>query len=166
MITLCVGPECDRQSIAKNLCNAHYQQQNKGLVLKPVRRTRKTRVISYCPVPGCEREVHARGLCTRHSSICIRHHINTEDYLLLYSRGCHNPACSKTEDLQVDHIHACCTGASSCGMCVRGLLCHRCNLAVAAIENNHNSAVDTTGLKEYLNGAYPTLTKFVAIYRV
>lgn len=38
-------------------------------------------------------------------------------------------ACGTTEDLKVDHDHACCPAERSCGRCVRGYLCHLCNTA-------------------------------------
>lgn len=35
-----------------------------------------------------------------------------------------------------DHDHACCSGQVTCGRCVRGLICVRCNYLVGVIECN------------------------------
>ena len=37
--------------------------------------------------------------------------------------------------LYVDHDHGCCGGETTCGKCVRGLLCHRCNLGLGFLES-------------------------------
>ena len=38
--------------------------------------------------------------------------------------------------LTVDHDHACCSGPRSCGRCIRGLICHRCNRAIGLFRDD------------------------------
>lgn len=50
---------------------------------------------------------------------------------LLESQGGVCAICWRTEDsgkrLAIDHNHDCCSPGGSCGRCIRGLLCSRCN---------------------------------------
>ena len=38
--------------------------------------------------------------------------------------------------LSVDHDHACCSGISSCGKCIRGLLCSNCNRVLGQVNDD------------------------------
>jgi hypothetical protein len=38
----------------------------------------------------------------------------------------------------IDHDHSCCSGPISCGECVRGILCYRCNLYIGFLERNYD----------------------------
>lgn len=69
-----------------------------------------------------------------------------EDFDLLlnfqgYACGmCRNPF-EEGQLIHVDHDHACCQKKNrSCGECVRGLLCHACNIALGYIEHRYAMA--------------------------
>lgn len=36
----------------------------------------------------------------------------------------------------VDHDHECCPGQRSCGACVRGVLCHKCNTGIGSLNED------------------------------
>lgn len=71
-----------------------------------------------------------------------KHHLNTTDALrLITARTCElcHERFSIGEDGRrnavIDHDHRCCSGPNSCGHCVRGVLCHRCNHTIASLEH-------------------------------
>jgi hypothetical protein len=51
--------------------------------------------------------------------------------------------------LSVDHDHLCCSGIKSCGKCIRGLLCSRCNRGLGIINDDVRLLQN---MIEYLNG--------------
>ena len=53
---------------------------------------------------------------------------------------CHEPF-EEEQLIHVDHDHACCRRKNrSCGECVRGLLCHGCNISLGHIEHRYAMA--------------------------
>jgi hypothetical protein len=61
--------------------------------------------------------------------------------------------------LVVDHDHGCCGGSHSCGRCVRGFLCGRCNSALGMMGENLQSIRKMTG---YLERYSPNLARLAA----
>ncbi len=45
-------------------------------------------------------------------------------------------ATGRTKRLAVDHDHRCCPGRTSCGSCIRGLLCGPCNRMLGHVRDN------------------------------
>lgn len=49
---------------------------------------------------------------------------------------CRKPSSKR---LHVDHDHQCCPGVTSCGQCVRGLLCQACNVRLGWLDTNRGA---------------------------
>jgi hypothetical protein len=59
---------------------------------------------------------------------------------------CREPESERVR-LQVDHDHACCPGTVTCGKCIRGLICPRCNRALGTLRD---APATFTAMAKYL----------------
>jgi hypothetical protein len=67
--------------------------------------------------------------------------LNVDSYMKLFNdqnglcKICNN-AESSGKRLSVDHDHRCCSGSYTCGNCIRGLICFRCNAALGMVSDD------------------------------
>jgi hypothetical protein len=94
-----------------------------------------------------------RKLISRASNLRSLYKMNSGDYMFMLvdqEYKCANPACTTMDTaekrLHVDHDHSCCPGRTSCGKCVRRLLCSNCNLLLGLAQDNPRYLL---GLAEY-----------------
>lgn len=98
----------------------------------------------------------------RNLELYNRYHITTDQYheILEQQNGC-CALCGKhfleltgrIKRLCIDHDHKCCsTSAKSCGKCIRGLICLRCNAMLGWIEH---TGVSLGKIKEYMESVMP-----------
>jgi hypothetical protein len=55
--------------------------------------------------------------------------------------------------LNIDHDHSCCPGSYSCGKCLRGLLCNKCNTALGLLQDS--TAILARAIEYINNGTWP-----------
>lgn len=69
---------------------------------------------------GITEEIYARMLDEQHNACKV----------------CGTTAPGGRGDWHIDHDRKCCSGDRSCGKCVRGLLCHLCNVALGCVHDS------------------------------
>lgn len=80
-----------------------------------------------------------RAVASRKHLYKRKYGFTIEDYdRLVAAQGggcaiCHGPPFGQHRYFNFDHDHACCPGEESCGKCIRGLLCSRCNTAIGLL---------------------------------
>lgn len=152
---------CGKKVKARGLCPTHYQQWFRDQV-KPGRiRRRPTETVCArrnglkecltCQewLPEADFSVRAPspdGLsahckdCLYFKNLARGHQLSGAQLRDLLAQQ--NGKCAICGDvpgvrrLAVDHDHACCPGRKSCGKCVRGLLCGRCNTGLGMFKDS------------------------------
>ncbi len=80
----------------------------------------------------------------RWRNLLVRYRMTREQYEAMLARqggrclicGTDQGRASNAHLFDVDHDHSCCAGIVTCGNCIRGLLCARCNVIVARVESD------------------------------
>lgn len=107
----CKIKDCIEPHYAKNMCKFHYHRDWKA---------------------GSTRGYRGKNYRSKPASVKWRYGIDYESYLAMVANGC--DVCGSHDFLQIDHDHNCCSKERSCGKCVRGVICARCNNLVSQYE--------------------------------
>ena len=160
----CTVKECYRSIHAKSYCMLHYRRLREGKnLLDPIQKQRKHRATTIRnskgqkQCVGCEQwfnedyfrshhltadklDVRCKE-CDTFMRIKRMYGIGRDqvELLLIKQNGC--AICHYSQKLfpvwwAIDHDHGCCNNNTSCGKCVRGILCSSCNRGLGQFKDS------------------------------
>lgn len=141
---VCDFDDCDAPKHGKMYCRQHTKQMTEvgtATTLRPWKDRGGSGLFvqgdgSPCPVKNCGLPVLVFGLCKAHTSRAVRFSMSFETARDWFSRT-QCEVCGIESPLSVDHDHACCNKqSSSCGRCIRGMLCLSCNTTLGRMQDD------------------------------
>lgn len=156
----CSKEGCERIHYAKGFCNRHWQKaRNAPFVKRPNRDNgatseRDSEGRKFCikckiwyPTDNFTKHPRTRDRLAVYCRSCIindaryRQYKVTPEKLRELFRLQNNACAICKKDIRrrftIDHDHSCCSETVTCGKCVRGLLCDKCNLGLGSFEDSY-----------------------------
>lgn len=174
---LCSVSGCMGAHVAKGFCQSHYKSFHKyGNPLTSIRTLKITSDEKLCPkcnlwkpfskfaiskktVTGYQS--HCKD-CVHYARLNRKYNITFDQYNKLLAAQGGGCVCGAklpggvVRYFNVDHDHACCPAGWSCGKCIRGLLCIRCNTILGLARDD---AQQLTTLIKYLDSSSHIVVK-------
>lgn len=171
--SVCTLDGCDKPHQAKGLCSYHYKRSIAGLPLVPAPKPLALQIaqgVRTCSgKDGCGKtlpldQFYANGPdayqsicvpCWRDRRIRTAYGLTPEAWQELFDKQgrccaiCRSAEPNGRTGWATDHDHTCCPTGNTCGKCVRGILCQRCNKTVGHIEAHPNIAAALNYINSY-----------------
>ena len=135
------------------MCRAHAERVHYGI---PVDEKPFTKRYDgeLCLKDSCPEKANSLGYCRTHYTLVSRYGAATLALVDEYNLGgC--PICKRPAEVagaaRIDHDHSCCTDRITCGKCIRGAICNRCNTAMGLFEDQVQIMQEAIG---YLNRSH------------
>jgi hypothetical protein len=125
-------------------CAAQYNKEKIKRKKKKMYKDEISRQCRSCEIIKLNKDMsvgYKCKSCNAHQSfirgIEKKYGITFEQYEKMHdSQGNACCICNKKDKLSVDHDHSCCSGPTSCGRCIRGLICFKCNVALGMVNDD------------------------------
>lgn len=132
----CSVEGCTDDHHSRGFCYFHYLRDYNGVALNAPRLARGK--FENCLIPHCDKAHSGNGMCKGHCNWAGRYKLSVVQAIQVFEQ----PDCDLCKRLipgsgiNVDHDHSCCPGQSTCGLCIRGVLCRACNRALGSFDDD------------------------------